>query len=167
MLEINANPNRVQRAMQRVPGSRPGAWFFARTGHYIDRALKPVSGGRATLGGTIGVPEAFITTIGAKTGKPRTMPLLVIPDGQNLILVASNWGQAHNPGWYYNVRKNPAVTVDYRGKQARYTAREITDLIEYNRLWQRAAAVYSGYPKYARRTQRRIPLVLLEAQEQQ
>ena len=153
--------------MQRVPGSRPGAWFFARTGHYLDRALKAVSGGRATLGSVIGVPEAFVTTTGAKSGKPRNMPLIVTPDGRSLILVASNWGRAHNPGWYYNVRQNPAVTVEYRGKQARYAAREITDLIEYNRLWDQAAALYSGYPKYARRTQRPIPLVLLEPEEGQ
>jgi deazaflavin-dependent oxidoreductase (nitroreductase family) len=167
MLEITANPNRTQRAMQRVPASRPGAWFFARTGHLIDRALKPVSRGRATLGRAIGVPEAFVTTTGAKSGKPRTMPLLVVPDGRTLILVASNWGQSHNPGWYYNMRQNPAVTVEYQGQQARYTAREVTDLIEYNRYWDRAAALYSGYARYALRATRRIPLVVLEPEEGQ
>lgn len=167
MLDITPKTNRVQRTMQRVPASRPGAWFFARTGHWIDRALKAVSGGRATLGGSIGVPEAFVTTIGAKSGKPRTTPLIVIPDGRSLILVASNWGQEQNPGWYYNMRKNPTVTVDYQGTQARYTARDVTDLIEYNRLWERAADIYRGYPKYAGRTQRRIPLVVLEPEEQQ
>lgn len=167
MLEITAKPNRIQRAMQRVPGSRPGAWLFARTGHHIDRVLKAASSGRISLGNVIGVPEVFVTTTGAKSGKPRTLPLLATPDGQTLILVASNYGQARNPGWYYNMRKNPAVTVEYRGAQARYTAREVTDLIEYNRLWAHAAALYSGYPKYARRTQRRIPIVLLEPEEQQ
>ena len=162
MIEISANPSRFQRAMQRVPASRPGAWLFARTGHHLDRALKAASRGRTTLGNVIGTPEAFVTTTGAKSGKPRTMPLIITPDGPNLILVASNWGQRHNPGWYYNVLKNPAVTVEYRGQQGRYSAREITDLIEYNSLWERAAALYSGYPKYARRAQRRIPLILLE-----
>ena len=105
-----ANPARG--AVRRVIAARPAAWLLARTIHHIDRAVLRLSGGRTTAAALFsGLPVLAVTTTGAKSGQPRTVPLVAVPDGDRLILIASNWGQSRHPGWYYNMKANPAVRV--------------------------------------------------------
>ncbi len=100
-----------------------------------------------------GLPVVMVTTIGAKSGQPRSLPLVAIPDGENVILIASNFGQKHHPAWYYNLRAHPEVQLTYEGQTVAYTARETTGE-ERERCWQRAVDLYSGYPLYERRAAR-------------
>ena len=108
-----------------------------------------------------GLPVVMVTTVGAKSGQPRSLPLVAIPDGENVILIASNFGQKHHPAWYHNLRAHPEVHLTYAGQTVAYTARE-TSGEERERCWRRAVDLYSGYPLYERRAaSRRIPVMLL------
>src|SRR3954462_11963418 len=98
-------PDPIRRFLQRLPATRPGAWFFARTSHHLDRWTLQLSGGRYTLANLLtGIPVLTLTTTGARSGQPRSVPLLGFPDGERIVLVASNFGQAHYPAWYHNLR---------------------------------------------------------------
>jgi deazaflavin-dependent oxidoreductase (nitroreductase family) len=155
-------PNVVQRGIHRLIALRPVAWGLSHTFHRLDRAVLRLSGGRMTPGAVFtGLPIISLTTTGARSGQSRSVPLVGIPDGDRLILIASNWGQEKHPGWYYNIRANPQVTVRYDGQEAEYTAREVTGE-EREVCWQRAVALYPGYGAYAARTDRTIPVIVLE-----
>ena len=107
----------------------------------------------------------MVTTIGAKSGQPRTLPLVAVPDGENVILIASNFGQKHHPAWYYNLRAHPEVQLTYEGKTVTYLACE-TSSEERERCWQKAAQLYSGYTVYKQRaSHRQIPVLLLTPQK--
>ncbi len=157
------SPNVVQRIVRRVIATGPAAWLLARTIHHVDGAVMRLSGGRTTAGGLLsGLPIITLTTTGAKSGRPRSLPLVGIPDGERLILIASNWGQARHPAWYHNLRANPAVTVTRAGETRRMVGRELAGA-ERDAAWARAVALYPGYRAYlARAGGRVIPVMALE-----
>ena len=150
-----------------IGSSGPIARALSPLAHRLDiLAIKQSKGQHSLTNLLAGVPLVTVTTIGAKSGEPRTMPLVAIPDGENVILIASNWGDAKNPAWYYNMRANPKVILTYKGKRATYLAREVFDE-ERMRCWEKAVAIYAGYASYERRTgDRQIPVMLLTPQEQ-
>jgi deazaflavin-dependent oxidoreductase (nitroreductase family) len=157
--------NWLQRTVIRFAVSFVGAALGSRLMHHLDRLALRWSHGRFTLTTLLtGLEVLCLTTTGAKSGQPRTVPLLAIPhrDGQ-FILIASNWGQANNPGWYYNILAHPQVTVTRNGRTQPYQARE-TSGVERERCWQIALQTYPGYAAYKRRTSRRIPVILLSPQ---
>jgi F420H(2)-dependent quinone reductase len=79
-------------------------------------------------------------------------------------LIASNWGQDHHPGWYYNLRANPLAKCTIHGATGVYRAHEASG-DEYAHYWQRASETYLGYPQYKQRIgERRIPIMVLEAE---
>ena len=146
-----------QRWLQRIGMSRAGAMVFSKIAHPIDRALMRVSGNRLSAPGLFfGLPAILLTTTGAKSGLPRTLPVVGIPDGEQILLIASNWGQAHHPGWCHNLRANPTAVVEFNGHTGNYAAQEIGDPDEYARCWQKAVAVYPGYNAYKQRTGGRV-----------
>lgn len=151
-----------QRLVLRIAMSAPGAWLFARTAHHLDWLCWRLSGKRLSLTYLMtGITEVWLTTTGAKSGQPRTVPLLAIQDGERFILIASNWGQSHHPAWYYNVRAQPTVTLTVRGYTAAYLAREAT-ASERATYWPRAIVLYPGYALYRQRaSQRTIPMFVL------
>lgn len=155
-------PNIVQRINRRVMATRPVTWVLARTIHHVDAAVFRASGGRTTAGAILsGLPLVTLTTTGAKSGRPRSVTLVGIPDGERIILIASNWGQAKHPAWYHNIRANPQVTVSRSGNTQPYTARELTGA-ERDAGWARAVALYPGYQGYAARAGREVPVLVLE-----
>ncbi|CAN5427432.1 nitroreductase/quinone reductase family protein [soil metagenome] len=155
-------PNELQRFLQLIPASRAGAWLFARTLHHIDRLLLSVSGGRLSIPGlTAGLPVIQLTTIGAKSVQLRTVPVAGLSDGDKIVLVASNFGQAHHPAWYHNLRAHPEATLVLPTHSAIYMAHEATPT-ERALYWPLAADFYRGYPVYQQRTGGRIiPLMVL------
>jgi deazaflavin-dependent oxidoreductase (nitroreductase family) len=109
-----------------------------------------------------GVPEMLLLDhVGAKSGTHRYTPLVFARDGQNIVLIASKGGYPKNPAWYYNLKANPDTTIQIGSKRIPVSAREAKPE-EYDRLWKRAVEVYGGYEEYRRRTDRQIPLVVLE-----
>lgn len=162
MSEWTDEPNPIQRGVRRLIATAPMAWGLAHTIHHLDRTVLRLSGGRTTaVALTTGLPIIGLTTIGARSGQPRTVPLVGIPDGLRLILIASNWGQAKHPAWYYNLKTNPRVTVTFKGRAEEYLAREVAGE-EREACWRRAVALYPGYSGYAERAGRAIPVLVLE-----
>lgn len=136
--------------------------FFAPRLHYVDKFLLEHTNGKYSLAEIMGWNIIEITTIGAKTNQPRSMPLIGIMDGEKIALVASSFGRAHNPGWYYNLKTHPECEVLFNGRSWKYTAREM-DGEEYQHYWKMAVLTYAGYEKYKERAaHRHIPVMLLE-----
>ena len=161
--------NPFHAVMQKIASTRPGAWFYARTLHHFDRVVLKLSGGRATLTSVVtGLPILFLTTTGAKSGQPRTLPLLFIRDQKDpssFALIASNWGQEHYPAWYFNLKANPNATCSINGQEKKYVAHEASEN-EYKKFWQSATNTYLGYSLYRQRVgdKRRIPIMVLKPQ---
>ena len=157
--------------IQKLASSRLGSWFFARALHHMDRAFLELTRGRMTLSYVLaGLPEVMVTTVGAKSGLPRTIPLLCIRDDadpKTFALVASNWGQQHNPGWYYNLMASPHASCSLGGRTGEYVAHEATGE-EYEKFWRSAVDAYIGYPLYQQRARgRHIPIVVMSPAQQQ
>jgi len=118
-------------------------------------------------GGLIGhripgfAPSLLLDHVGARSATKRTSPLVYGKDGQNLVLVASKGGYPKNPGWFHNLIANPDTTVQV-GSQRRPVHARVATPEERERLWALMVGVYSGYEDYRRRTDREIPLVVLE-----
>ena len=154
-------PNRLQRVMQRFASSRPGAWLFSKTLYPVDKVLFRQTGGRLTLPSlTAGLPMVMVTTTGAKSGKPRTMPLLGIPVGEELAVIGSNYGQEATPSWVYNLEADPSATLTYRDRTVAITARR-ADEDETDQAFDLAAGVYRGYAKYRTRADHRVIRVFI------
>ena len=106
-------------------------------------------------------PMLLLEHVGARSGKRRTTPLVYVSDGDNLVLVASKGGHPRHPAWFHNLRAHPDVTVQVRSDRRAVRARVATPK-ERKRLWPKAVATYRGYRGYQERTEREIPLVVLE-----
>jgi deazaflavin-dependent oxidoreductase (nitroreductase family) len=154
---------RLRRALvQPVARTEAGRWWLMNASPKLDPLLYRLSGGRLT---TVPMPVLFLTHTGARSGRQSKTPLLYFTDGDDAIVVASNYGRAKNPAWYYNVKANPEVTVSAAGRDCRYRA-EVVDDAERARLWPKVvqfAEVYADYVKRADgRTIQVVRLVPLE-----
>ena len=134
--------------MRTFAASGPGAWFFSRTAHHVDRGLARVTKGRKTVAGVVfGVPTVFLTTTGAKTGRPRRVPVLGVPYGSFLGVIASNFGQTKHPSWYYNLRANPDAEVSVDGVAHQVRAHLATPE-ERDEIWSAGLEYYPGWRNY-------------------
>ena len=156
------HPNWMQRLNQRFAGTRFGAWLFAPIMHHLDMPLLQWSQGRWSVSGIVaGFPVVVLTSRGAKSGQPRTMPLIGLSDEDKVILIGTNFGRSFLPGWYYNLRAHPEATVLTPRGRGPYTAREATE-VERETYWQMGVQIYSGYAEYKKRLgQRFIPIIVL------
>ena len=98
---------------------------------------------------------------GARSGVTRTTPLVYLRDGDNLVLIASKGGHPRHPAWFHNLLANPDTTVQVASHRLTVHAR-VADPGERERLWPKAVEAYAGYAGYQQRTQREIPVVILE-----
>ncbi|WP_322513246.1 nitroreductase family deazaflavin-dependent oxidoreductase [Chloroflexus sp.] len=151
---------RFQLIIARLSATRPGAWLMRTCIQPLDRLVLWLSGGRLGIVSFV-YPTLVLITTGARSGAQRRTPLLFLPDGNRIVLVASNFGRARHPGWYYNLRANPQAKVNIYGHTFTCWAREATG-IEYLELWERAVRYYPGYAIYARRAGRTVPIMVLE-----
>ena len=128
-------------------------------------AVYRATGGR--LGARVpGLPSILLLDhVGARSGKRRTTPLVYMPDGDALLVVASKGGHPQDPAWMHNLRAHPDTKVQMGGKRLKVHAREATP-DERRRLWPKAAAYNPHWGRYRKRTSREIPLVLLEPSEE-
>ena len=116
---------------------------------------------RGKLGGRmIGFRVLLLTTTGRKSGKAHTIPLGCFDHKDGYVIVASNGGQPTHPAWYHNLKSNPRVTVQVLDKVISATA-EVLSGEARAQAWQHVIATAPSYAKYAKRTTREIPLVLL------
>jgi F420H(2)-dependent quinone reductase len=105
-------------------------------------------------------PILLLNTVGRKSGKKRTSPLLYVMDGEDFVIIASKGGAPTHPAWYLNLRDNPDATVEIGDREVRVSAEE-ADPEEKARLWGRMVEIYPTYDDYQKETEREIPLLIL------
>jgi F420H(2)-dependent quinone reductase len=108
-----------------------------------------------------GMPVLLLTTIGRKSKKERTTPVMYLMDGENYVITASNSGNDHAPGWFYNLQSSPRVTIEVPGRQLQVTA-SIVPPDEKNRLWAQLIGQAPFFDGYRKRTTREIPMIMLQ-----
>src|SRR3954454_2293631 len=106
-------------------------------------------------------PMLLLDHVGAKSGTKRTSPLVYVEDGDDIVIGASKGGHPKHPAWYHSLRANPDTTIQVGSKRRAVRAR-VANAEEHRRLWPKAVETYSGYAGYQKRTDRKIPLVILE-----
>jgi deazaflavin-dependent oxidoreductase (nitroreductase family) len=142
-----------------------GRWFAINVAARVDPYVLKATRGHFGLG--LGLPNVNVTTIGARSGEPRTSTLLYFTDRDDVILVASSFGRDHNPAWYHNLKAHPDAVLSCAGRSGRYVAAEVEDEGERERLFGLVDLIYPGYADYRVRAAavgRRIPIMRLELQ---
>ncbi len=109
-----------------------------------------------------GANMLLLHTVGAKSGQPRTNPLVYVTDGDRLVVVASKGGADTSPDWYHNLLANPFVTVELGNEQFQARATPVTEEPERSRLYAKMVAHQPGFAEYEKKTSRKIPAVVLE-----
>ncbi len=156
---ISSSPFR--RALFAFALTKAGTWYSSQLGARVDPWLLRAT--RGHVDHAFGqIPIVLVVVRGARSGVERTVPLLYFNDGGDVILIASSYGRPKFPAWYYNLKANPDVRLEVRGRSAPYLAREATGE-DRDRLFELAKKVYRGYTDYERRTTgiRRIPVMRL------
>ena len=155
---------RIDKATQALARSPIGGWLFIHVFPVIDRWLIPHSRGRLKV--ALGQPILLLHTLGARSGQPRTSPLLYTPRGDGFVIVASKAGDAHHPAWYHNLRAHPdSVAIDVNGSHTVVSPR-VAEGSEREALWRLVNDNYNGYDTYqVRAGERVIPIVVLEPKE--
>jgi F420H(2)-dependent quinone reductase len=125
-------------------------FLYKRTGGRLGHNVRGVRG-----------KMLLLDHVGARSGTKRTSPLLFVEDGDDLVVIASKGGYPKNPAWFHNLVANPDTTVRV-GDEVRKVHARVATPEERERLWQKAVAAYKGYEDYRARTEREIPLVILE-----
>jgi deazaflavin-dependent oxidoreductase (nitroreductase family) len=143
-----------------APQANSPFWRLWELGTSAHVAAYKLSGGRIG-GGYYGAPVALVESVGRKSGKHRTHPLICRADGDNLVVVASKGGIERHPAWYLNLKANPETNAWWKGKRRAVRARDAAGE-ERERLWPMMVETYPSYEDYQRRTERQIPLVVLE-----
>ena len=108
-----------------------------------------------------GVPTLLLTTTGRTSGRPRTLPLIYGLSGDDPVVVASKGGHSHNPLWYENLVAEPKVKVQVAADKFEARARTATGE-ERAELWRQMTGIWPPYDEYQDKTEREIPVVVLE-----
>ena len=125
-------------------------------------AIYRLTGGRV-MGSFGKAPILLLMTKGRKSGKTRTTPLLYLEENGAYFVVASAGGSPTHPGWYWNLKANPAVRIQMQAKTMNGTATTV-DSDTKSRIWPRFTAMYPEYDAYQEKTKRDIPVVKLVPQ---
>jgi len=164
---IAPSPERAPRRSRRRSGTvrdMPSA-LVLKTMNVVHRGVLKVSGGR--VGWRVGaMPVLELTTTGRTSGRPRSVMLTSpVRDGDAIVVVASRGGDDRHPDWFVNLRADPDVQVALTGAPKRAMRARVATPDERAELWPRVVAAYRGYAGYQSKTERIIPLVLLEASD--
>jgi deazaflavin-dependent oxidoreductase (nitroreductase family) len=127
-----------------------------------DRWLHRVSGGRLSFMRIFGVPGLTLTTVGAKSGLPREVPLLYAPHGGGYLVTASNWGRPNHPAWSGNLIASPEATVQIGRREIPVVA-ELAEGARREELWSVVTRVWPAYDTYEARSGRDIRVFFLKA----
>jgi deazaflavin-dependent oxidoreductase (nitroreductase family) len=119
--------------------------------------------GRA-MGAMRGMPILLLTTVGRKTGKSRTTPLMYIRDGEDYVITPSNSGRAKHPAWFHNLQSSPQAQIELPGRRLGVSVTVATQL-DHDRLWPLLVARAPFFGEYQRLTSRPIPMVLLKPRQ--
>jgi len=113
------------------------------------------------IGGRMGSEVLLLDTVGRKSGKQRTNPVMFFQDGSAYVITASAGGGPANPGWYYNLQAHPQTTIQVMGQRIHVAASE-ADPVERERLWAKLVSQSPQFKRYETRTTRKIPMLILK-----
>ncbi|WP_026918182.1 nitroreductase family deazaflavin-dependent oxidoreductase [Gordonia shandongensis] len=131
------------------------------TGWVRDQTEKILAAGTTDAASIDGRRVVLFTTIGARSGTRRYVPLMRVEEDGKYAMVASKGGAPQHPAWYFNVKAHPEVTVQDGADVRTMTAREVSGA-EREHWWELAVAAFPPYAEYERKTDRRIPVFVLE-----
>ena len=138
--------------------------IFTKAFTSFNVAIYRISRGR--LGSKLGPQSVLLLhSVGRKSGKAYVTPVTYFSDGNNYLLVASNWGGEKNPDWYLNLLQQKRTTIQVKDRTMPVEAHSVEGA-EYDRLWQLVTRQNSQYLQYQQKTPRRIPIVRLTPQMQ-
>lgn len=146
-VDPNRNPTAVERALNRAARGRVGQALAKRVARKTDPWLQRVSKGRISWG-MFNVPSATLKSTGAKSNQLRESQVAYFSDGDDAILIASNYGGDRHPNWYYNLVAHP----DCQFGDEYFHATEVTEPAEYARLYGLAERYYPGFTDYKVKT---------------
>jgi deazaflavin-dependent oxidoreductase (nitroreductase family) len=149
----------VTRVLRRAGRTRAFAAFYRRYGPKADPWLMRKTQGRI-VSRFFGLPALLLTSTGARSGLPRVMPLIYLRDRNDFVVVGTNFGQLHHPGWTANLLAQPDAAVEVGPERLTVTA-ELVDPATWERLWPRFVAIYPGYADYLTRCGGRTPRMFL------
>ncbi|MGB8330411.1 MAG: nitroreductase/quinone reductase family protein [Polyangiales bacterium] len=139
-----------------------GRWMAKTIASRVDPTIYKLTGGRFTITGPPTIPMLSLTTLGRKTGKERTVQLGYAKDGDDLLIVASNFGGTNHPAWSHNLDASPKATIRVGTKNLPVVAKRLTDS-EKAILWPRIAETIPQMKSYVKRTDRNIKVYRLTA----
>jgi len=157
-----AQANAIQRGIRRFAASGTGSWLFSRTLDHLDRLVFRATKGKHMVTTLVSaLPVAMVTTTGARSGEPRTVPLVAMPTTEGLTVIGSWYGNAKHPAWRHNLRKHPEGEIEVEGEQWAFRAEEVEDE-RRERIWQEGLRTYPGFSAYEKRAApRRISVFIL------
>jgi deazaflavin-dependent oxidoreductase (nitroreductase family) len=123
--------------------------------------LYRVSGGRIA-GSMDRAPVLLLHHVGRKSGEERVAPLLYLPDGDDMVIIASYGGAPKHPAWYHNLKAKPETVVEV-GRERRSVTAHVATEQERERLWPAVLELYPAYGDYQARTERTIPVIVLKS----
>ena len=133
-----------------------------KTMNTVHRTILKLSGGRFGWEAS-NMPVLELTTTGRKSGQPRAVMLTSpLQEGSTVVIVASRGGDDQKPAWFLNLRDNPQVEVSLKGAPKQPMTARVATPEERARMWPKIVADHKNYGGYQKRTEREIPLVLLE-----
>jgi len=138
------------------------SWPVLRRAFGLHARVYRLSGGR--IGHRfpgLDAPMLILDHVGAKSGIKRSTTLLYVPDGENVAIIASKGGYPKNPAWFHNLKANPETEVQI-GRERRKVRARVAEGEERERLYAKAITLYRPYKAYQARTDRKIPVVVLE-----
>ncbi len=152
------NPYRA--LLERVGRTRAFAWFGRRVLTPLDLRFRGSRLAPSRLGSDL--PLCYLTTIGRRSGQPRTVPLLYVPaDDGGVVVVATNFGTAHHPAWSHNLEAAPNAVVEIDRRPMEVRARRLYGE-ERERFLREFASMWPAYDTYRQRTDRDVRLYVLE-----
>ena len=130
-------------------------WFMA-----INAFLIRISRGR--IGSQLGTQTILIlNTVGRKSGQPRSIPIAYFFHEGKYLVVESNWGRDNHADWYFNLKSQPQVSIEVKGKVLQVNAR-FAEGGEYARLWEYVTKRHAPYLEYQKMTTRKLPIAIFE-----
>jgi len=157
--ERTLRPTPLTRVLRSVGQTKAFAALYRRIGPKLDPWLMRKSGGRA-ITRRYGLPALLLNTTGSRTGLVRTSPLLYLRDGDDFVVVGTNFGQFHHPAWTANLLACPQAEVEV-GQVRLAVVAELVDQAAWERNWSRFCDIYPGYAKYLERCGDRVPRMFL------
>jgi deazaflavin-dependent oxidoreductase (nitroreductase family) len=137
-----------------------GTWIASRLAARMDPVVYRLSGGRFTSPGPLTIPQLVLTTTGRRSGRCRRVSLGYLADGDDFLVVASNFGKPRHPDWSHNLDANPDATVNVDGRDVAVRAERVSDDAK-RVVWPRLVALVPQFGVYVTRTDRAIKVYRL------